>query len=76
MDEIKEACDILDVTQTNGGGGLEYKENNGRLSHIKFNDTAAPPPPSLGEIGSPISGHSVLVGGFGGRFPGLGPQGF
>ncbi|KAL6152107.1 Stress response protein nst1 [Exserohilum turcicum] len=74
MDEMKEACDILDVTQTNGGGSLEYKEDNGRLSHIKFCDSA-PPPPALGEIGSPIPSHSVLAGGFG-RFPGLGPQGF
>ena len=74
MDEMKEACDILDVTQTNGGGSLEYKEENGRLSHIKFSDNAPAPPP-LGEIGSPIPSHSVLAGGFG-RFPGLGPQGF
>lgn len=76
MVEIKEACDIIDATPTNGGGSLEYKEvAPGRLSHIKFVDTAAPPP-ALGEIGSPVPGHSVLVGGFGGRFPGLGPQGF
>lgn len=74
MDEMKEACDILDVTQTNGGGSLEYKEDNGRLSYIKFSDSA-PAPPALGEIGSPIPSHSVLAGGFG-RFPGLGPQGF
>ena len=74
MEEMKEACDILDVTQTNGGGSLEYKEDNGRLSHIKFSDSAPAPPP-LGEIGSPIPSHSVLAGGFG-RFPGLGPQGF
>ncbi len=78
MDEMKEACDILDVTHTNGGGSLEYKEDsNGRLSHIKFSDGAIQAPPSsLGEIGSPVPGHSVLAGGFGGRFPGLGPQGF
>ncbi|RMZ71514.1 N-acetylglucosamine-phosphate mutase [Pyrenophora seminiperda CCB06] len=71
IDEIKEACDILDVAQTNGGGILEYKEHNGRLTHIKFND-AAPAPPSLGEIGSPVPSQSILAGGFG-RFPGLGP---
>ena len=75
MDEIKEACDILDISHSNGGGSLEYKEINGRLSHVKFSDTAAPPPPSLGEIGSPVPSHSILAGGFG-RFPGLGPQGF
>jgi actin-related protein len=73
LDEIKEACDLLD--QTNGSGSLEYKENNGRLSHVKFSDTAAPSLPSLGEIGSPVPSHSILAGGFG-RFPGLGPQGF
>ena len=79
MEEIKEACDILDVTHTNGGGSLEYKEDgSGRVSHIKFSDgvVANVPPSSLGEIGSPVPGHSVLAGGFGGRFPGLGPQGF
>ncbi|CAO2648060.1 Nn.00g089820.m01.CDS01 [Neocucurbitaria sp. VM-36] len=74
IDEVKEACDIIDGTHTNGGGTLEYKEAAGRLSHIKFVDSAAPPP-TLGEIGSPIPSHSVLAGGFG-RFPGLGPQGF
>ncbi|KAA8615454.1 Stress response protein NST1 [Pyrenophora tritici-repentis] len=75
MDEIREACDILDVAQTNGGGTLEYREHNGRLTHIKFSD-AAPAPPSLGEIGSPVPSQSVLAGGGFGRFPGLGPQGF
>jgi hypothetical protein len=76
-EEIKEACDIIDSTPTNGGGSLEYKEvAPGRLSHIRFVDAAAPPSSTLGEIGSPVPGHSVLVGGFGGRFPGLGPQGF
>lgn len=77
-EEIKEACDIIDIKQTNGGGSLEYKESGpGRLSHIKFVDMA-PPPATLGEIGSPVPGHSVLVGGFGNPrpFPGLGPQGF
>lgn len=72
--DIKEACDIIDSTITNGGGSLEYRETNGRLSHIKFTDTAGPAP-ALGEIGSPIPSHSVLAGGFG-RFPGLGPPGF
>ena len=76
-EEIKEACDIIDSTPTNGGGSLEYKEvAPGRLSHIRFVDAAAAPSSTLGEIGSPVPGHSVLVGGFGGRFPGLGPQGF
>ncbi|KAJ4986093.1 stress response protein nst1, partial [Stagonosporopsis vannaccii] len=78
-EEIKEACDIIDTTQTNGGGSLEYKESGpGRLSHIKFVDMAAPAPATLGEIGSPVPSHSVLVGGFGNArpFPGLGPQGF
>lgn len=75
LEEIKEACDIIDATSTNGGGTLEYTELGGRLTQIKFVDLQAPPP-SLGEIGSPIPAHSVLAGGFGGRFPGLGPQGF
>ncbi|KAF2787498.1 hypothetical protein K505DRAFT_411402 [Melanomma pulvis-pyrius CBS 109.77] len=81
VQEIKEACDIFG-DPSNGGGSLEYKEaspnppNPGRLSHIKFVETGAPPP-TLGEIGSPIPGHSVPVGGgFGRPFPGLGPQGF
>ncbi|KAI8936932.1 Stress response protein nst1 [Plenodomus lindquistii] len=75
LEEIKEACDIIDTTSTNGGGSLEYKEVGGHISHIKFVDSQAPPP-SLGEIGSPIPSHSVLAGGFGRPFPGLGPQGF
>jgi hypothetical protein len=76
QEELKEACDIIDGTHNNGGGSLEYKQlGDGRLSHIKFIDTAGPPP-ALGEIGSPIPGHSMPVPGFGGRFPGLGPQGF
>lgn len=78
-EEIKEACDIIDTAQTHGGGSLEYKESGpGRLSHIKFVDTVAPAPATLGEIGSPVPSHSVLVGGFGNPrpFPGLGPQGF
>lgn len=78
MQEIKEACDIIG-DNNNGGGSLEYKElPPGRLSHIKFVDAGSIPPPTLGEIGSPIPSHSVPVGGFGaGRpFHGLGPQGF
>ncbi|KAL5459020.1 hypothetical protein PMIN06_003010 [Paraphaeosphaeria minitans] len=79
MQEIKEACDIIG-DHNNGGGSLEYKElPPGHLSHIKYIDASAIPPPTLGEIGSPIPSHSVPVGiGFGaGRpFPGLGPQGF
>lgn len=77
-EEIKEACDIIDATPTNGGGSLEYKELiPGRITHIKFVDSPAAPPQTLGEIGSPIAGHSVpATSGFGGRFPGLGPQGF
>jgi actin-related protein len=74
-EEIKEACDIIDGTPTNGGGSLEYKQlGDGRLSQIKFIDSPGPPP-ALGEIGSPIVGHSHPVASFG-RFPGLGPQGF
>jgi hypothetical protein len=79
MEEMKEACDILDVTHTNGGGTLDYKEaDNGRVEKIRFSESAPATamPSSLGEIGSPVPGHSVLAGGFGGRFPGLGPQGF
>jgi hypothetical protein len=76
QEELKEACDIIDGTHNNGGGSLEYKQlGDGRLSHIKFIDTTGPPP-ALGEIGSPIPSHSLPVAGFGGRFPGLGPQGF
>lgn len=75
-DEIKEACDIIDSTPTNGGGSLEYKEHApGRLSHIKFVETASHAP-SLGEIGSPLPGHSLPAAPFAGRFPGLGPPGF
>ncbi|KAF2644587.1 hypothetical protein P280DRAFT_465889 [Massarina eburnea CBS 473.64] len=77
VEEIKEACDIIGDS-SNGGGNLDYKElRPGPLSHIKFVE-AGGPPPTLGEIGSPIPSHSVPVGGFGaGRpFPGLGPQGF
>ena len=75
-EEIKEACDIIDGTPTNGGGSLEYKQlGDGRLSHIKFVDTQGPPP-TLGEIGSPVPSHSLPFAGLGGRFPGLGPQGF
>jgi actin-related protein len=74
--ELKDACDIIDGTHNHGGGSLEYKQlGDGRLSHIKFVDTAGPPP-ALGEIGSPIPSHSLPVAGFAGRFPGLGPQGF
>ena len=91
MQEIKEACDIIG-DNNNGGGSLEYKESPpGRLSQIKFVEAGSMPPPTLGEIGSPIPSHSVPVGGvaagaggggggggFGvGRpFPGLGPQAF
>ncbi|KAF2444593.1 hypothetical protein P171DRAFT_431403 [Karstenula rhodostoma CBS 690.94] len=79
MLEIKEACDIIG-DHNNGSGSLEYKESPpGHLSHIKFVDAGAVPPPTLGEIGSPVPSHSVPVGGgFGaGRpFPGLGPQAF
>jgi actin-related protein len=75
LQEIKEACDIFG-DPSNGGGSLEYKEvAPGRLSHIKFVETGVPPP-TLGEIGSPVPGHSIPVGGFGRPFPGLGPQGF
>ncbi|KAF2262484.1 hypothetical protein CC78DRAFT_534813 [Lojkania enalia] len=71
--ELKEACEILG-DNLNGGGALEFKEtssNPGVLSAIKFVEDAGPRP-TLGEIGSPIPGHSVPVGGFGGRpFHGL-----
>jgi actin-related protein len=83
LHEIKEACDIFG-DQANGGGSLEYKEvqpNSGQISHIKFVETGMPNPmpnTALGEIGSPIPGHSLPVGGgFGARpFPGLGPTSF
>ncbi|KAJ4378165.1 Stress response protein nst1 [Neocucurbitaria cava] len=74
MDEVKSACDIMNGTPNNGGGLLEYKEVAGRLSHIKFVDTAGPAP-TYGEIGSPVPSHSVLAGGFG-KLTGLGPQGY
>lgn len=75
LDEIKEACDIIDTTPTNGGGTLEYREHVGQVTQIKFTDVTAPPP-ALGEIGSPVPSHSVLAGGFGRPFPGLGPTAF
>ncbi|KAF2712078.1 hypothetical protein K504DRAFT_464167 [Pleomassaria siparia CBS 279.74] len=79
MTEIKDACDIFG-DMINGGGTLEYKDlpqNSGSPFLIKFVEANTPLAPTLGEIGSPIPGHSVLAGGgFGGRFPGLGPQGF
>lgn len=79
LQEVKEACDIIGDS-SNGGGSLEYKESpSGRLSQIKFVEAGSVPPPTLGEIGSPVPSHSVPVGGgFGaGRpFPGLGPQAF
>lgn len=77
LQEVKDACDVIGDTN-NGGGNLDYKElPPGQLSHIKFLETDGPPP-TLGEIGSPVPSHSIPVGGFGaGRpFPGLGPQGF
>lgn len=74
MDEIKDACDIIEATPTHGA--LDFKEVAGQAPQIKFTDVAAPPP-TLGEIGSPIPSHPVLAGGgFGRPFPGLGPQGF
>jgi hypothetical protein len=79
MQEIKGACDIIG-DHNNGGGSLYYKESPpGQLSHIKFVDSGAMPPPTLGEIGSPVPSHSVpVVGGFGPSrpFSGLGPQAF
>lgn len=81
INEIKEACDIFGE-DANGGGNLEYKEaqpNSGQISHIKFVETGMPNPmpnTALGEIGSPIPGHSVPVGGSFRPFPGLGPTGF
>ncbi|KAH7139427.1 salt tolerance down-regulator-domain-containing protein, partial [Dendryphion nanum] len=78
--EIREACDIFGDA-ANGGGILDFKEtspNSGNISHIKFVEDRGPPPAALGEIGSPVPGHSVPAGsGFGGRpFHGLGQQGF
>lgn len=83
FNEMREACDIFGE-DANGGGSLEYKElspNSGQISHIKFVDSGMPntiPNTALGEIGSPIPGHSVPVNsGFGTRpFPGLGPTNF
>lgn len=76
LQEIKEACDIIGANN-NGGGSLEYKESApGVLSQIKFVESGGPPP-TLGEIGSPVPSHSVPVGGGFGTarpFPGLGPQ--
>jgi hypothetical protein len=77
--EVKEACDIFG-DPSNGGGQLEYKEavpNSGQLSHIKLIESGTPTA-ALGEIGSPVPGHSMPVGsGFGGRiFSGLSTQPF
>ncbi|PSN66851.1 hypothetical protein BS50DRAFT_493341 [Corynespora cassiicola Philippines] len=69
--ELRDACDLL-PDLSNGGGDLEYKESSGRLSHIRYVESGGPAP-TLGEIGSPVPGHSVPVSGFGARpFPGLG----
>ncbi|KAF2191443.1 hypothetical protein K469DRAFT_732813 [Zopfia rhizophila CBS 207.26] len=76
-DEIVTACDIFGDS-ANGGGSLVCKEvgpNSGRLA-IKFEESEGPAA-ALGEIGSPIPGHSVPVSGIGGRpFPSLGGQNF
>ncbi|KAF1842136.1 uncharacterized protein K460DRAFT_345734 [Cucurbitaria berberidis CBS 394.84] len=74
LEELRDACGIIDGNHSNGGGTMGIKEVGGRLSQVKFVDTAAPPP-AHGEIGSPVPNHSVLAGGFG-RFPGLGPSNF
>ncbi|KAF2657995.1 hypothetical protein K491DRAFT_703107 [Lophiostoma macrostomum CBS 122681] len=79
FEDVKEACDIFG-DPSNGGGSLEYKEaklNSKVLTHIKFVEGVGHTT-TLGEIGSPVPGHSVPVGGgFGSRpFPGLGAQGF
>ncbi|KAF2814378.1 uncharacterized protein BDZ99DRAFT_235781 [Mytilinidion resinicola] len=62
MGDIVEVCDIFGDA-SNGGGTLETKtspvDNMERL--IKFEDTGMTTP-SLGEIGSPIPGHSMPAG--------------
>jgi hypothetical protein len=74
IEEIKESCDIFGDT-VNGGGSLTYNENpqTGTL-RIRFLENSGTPA-GLGEIGSPVPGHSVPFGGSR-AFPGLGPQGF
>ncbi|KAF2202365.1 hypothetical protein GQ43DRAFT_313833 [Delitschia confertaspora ATCC 74209] len=74
-DEIIEACDIFGDA-SNGGGSLEYKEvpPNSRRYAIKFEESGGPTA-ALGEIGSPLPGHSIPANtGFGGPrpFPSLG----
>lgn len=69
LPDIKEACEFFGDSQ-NGGGALNIKESTpGRLTHIKFTEVASGPPPTLGEIGSPVPSHSVPVGGFGAPGP-------
>ncbi|KAF2274161.1 uncharacterized protein EI97DRAFT_435523 [Westerdykella ornata] len=74
-EEIKAACDVFG-DPSNGGGTLVYREVPGpvpQLSHIKFTEESAPKA-ALGEIGSPVPGHSVPISGSGLNrpFPGLG----
>jgi len=57
--DIIQICDIVGDA-TNGGGSLEYKElspSSGRFV-IKFEEGGGPTA-ALGEIGSPLPGHSV-----------------
>lgn len=73
-DEIIEICDILGDS-SNGGGTLNFKEaapGSGRYA-IKFEESGGPTA-ALGEIGSPIPGHSLPApSAFGARpFPSLG----
>jgi len=68
LGDIIEVCDILGDA-SNGGGSLEMKTSpTDNAEHfIKFVDTGMATP-SLGEIGSPVPGHSVPFGsGFGVR---------
>ncbi|ORY14831.1 salt tolerance down-regulator-domain-containing protein [Clohesyomyces aquaticus] len=76
--EIKTACEVFG-DDYNGGGQLTYKEDSSGpgQSTIKFEESIGGQPSALGEIGSPLPGHSVPVSGFGARpFASLGHGGF
>lgn len=71
-DEILEICDILG-DGSNGGGTLNFKDMGSGRYAIKFEESGGPTA-ALGEIGSPIPGHSLPApSAFGARpFPSLG----
>lgn len=74
MDEMLGICDTEGNSQ-NGGGSFEVIIDKARGQVIKFvEDTAAQPRGSVGEIGSPVLGHSQHVQTS--PFGGIGPSNF